>query len=235
MEVEEEQTTIIYPSSISKYRGNITKTAPRKNGMVAYQAHIAYNEHKINKNYYVYQDAFDLIKDYNIVNNLPIRNMIHEKSDHLVVFLTQDQKCIVDKESMEIIQAHVWYAAYADLNDTYYAVTSINRQTVRLHNMVMNHIPSEFTIDHMDRDSLNNCKGNLRPVTQREQVLNQRLRINNTSKVKGVSKTKDGRWIAKWTDTNGNQRKRSFSLKKHGDEAAKQLAIQERLLHGSID
>jgi hypothetical protein len=66
-----------------------------------------------------------------------------------------------------------------------------------------------------------------------------RLRKNNRSGLVGVARYErpprpDGKssggafWLASWIDENGRSRKRKFSVKLWGEEAAKQRAIEER-------
>lgn len=52
----------------------------------------------------------------------------------------------------------------------------------------------------------------------------------NTSGIKGVyfQEIPDARWIAQWIDIEGKKRKKTFSVKMHGEEKAKELAIQAR-------
>ncbi len=65
-----------------------------------------------------------------------------------------------------------------------------------------------------------------------------RLRKNNTSGIPGVGRYEvidnpgTGRrrafWQAKWTDANGDERTRKFSVLRYGERLAKRLAIAER-------
>lgn len=59
-----------------------------------------------------------------------------------------------------------------------------------------------ITIDHVDRNRLNNRKSNLRECSQAENARNARLSKNNTSGAKGVSLSFNGtRWRARiWKD-----------------------------------
>jgi hypothetical protein len=73
--------------------------------------------------------------------------------------------------------------------------------------------PPGLTVDHIDRDPLNNLESNLRLATKQEQLHNQGLRRNNTSGFKGVSwiggrqrwgaqiKTPDGRHLMRYFHT----------------------------------
>lgn len=54
-------------------------------------------------------------------------------------------------------------------------------------------IPEGYTIDHIDRNKLNNQRCNLRVASSRLQGCNRGPRINNTSGFVGVSFRKDGR------------------------------------------
>ena len=52
-------------------------------------------------------------------------------------------------------------------------------------------------IDHKDGDGWNNKWENLREATHKENMLNSKVRANNIAGVKGVSKTRQGRFIVR--------------------------------------
>jgi hypothetical protein len=83
-------------------------------------------------------------------------------------------------------------------------------------------------IDHFDGDRLNNRLSNLRDVTRAINVRNSRRRVDNSSGIVGVSQiyhpTKF--WAAQWFDE--KKKSKWFSVAKHGEEAAKQMAIDYR-------
>ena len=64
------------------------------------------------------------------------------------------------------------------------------RKTVLLHKDVYEHyygeIPEGLTVDHVNRDTLDNRKSNLRLATRLQQNLNQAAHINGRSPYKGV-------------------------------------------------
>ena len=57
--------------------------------------------------------------------------------------------------------------------------------------------PNGLQVDHIDGDVLNNQKSNLRICTQQENAKNRKINKNNTSGIKGVSKTKRKEWRSK--------------------------------------
>jgi hypothetical protein len=67
-----------------------------------------------------------------------------------------------------------------------------------LHRFILRVADPKVIVDHFpDPRGLNCQKHNLRPASFKENVQNQRLRINNTSGYKGVTLQKDcGRWKA---------------------------------------
>jgi hypothetical protein len=83
-----------------------------------------------------------------------------------------------------------------------------NSKTVPMHNVVAKLegmvVPPGCSIDHIDRDTLNNCACNLRVATQRMQVMNQRVKSNNTSRFVGVQQRGSG-WNAR-INVKGGQR-----------------------------
>jgi hypothetical protein len=71
-----------------------------------------------------------------------------------------------------------------------------------MHNVIWEHhngpTPDGFTVDHADRNSLNNQLSNLRLATRSQQGHNQRLRSTNTSGYRGVTWDKQmGKWQAR--------------------------------------
>ena len=59
-------------------------------------------------------------------------------------------------------------------------------------------IKEQLDVDHIDGDTMNNTRDNLRIVTQQQNSWNRAVAINNTSGVKGVSKVKrNNKWIAR--------------------------------------
>jgi hypothetical protein len=61
-------------------------------------------------------------------------------------------------------------------------------------------IPDGYTVDHINRDTLNNQLSNLRLATDSQQAQNRRLRSDNTSGYRGVGWNKGARkWRARIT------------------------------------
>jgi len=93
--------------------------------------------------------------------------------------------------------------------------------------MVMKHLPSEITVDHINRNCLDNHKSNLRLVNQRIQSINRGCQVNNKSGVTGVCfNKKSNHWMATWQDAEGNQCRKWYSSNKYGNAIAKAMAIE---------
>ena len=90
-------------------------------------------------------------------------------------------------------------------------------------------LPEVEKVDHIDGNTLDNRKKNLRDGSGGVNNNNQAQRDDNTSGINGVSFHKTNKaWIARWYK-NGAQKSKSFSIKDYGsDEKAKQEAINYR-------
>lgn len=101
--------------------------------------------------------------------------------------LTQGQVAVVDSEDYEKVRGFKWHA----LKDKrqFYAARNIRRpdgvRTTRLlHQEILPGVPR---IDHKDGNGLNNCKYNLRPATQQQNLRGSRRKAEGTSsKFRGV-------------------------------------------------
>lgn len=104
--------------------------------------------------------------------------------------LTQNKIALVDDADFEFLNVWKWYAHKERGN--YYAVRKSPRvegkQTmIYMHSMLIN-IPKGYKCDHMDRNSLNNQRGNLRLASNAQNLQNRPAQRNNTSGYKGVVK-----------------------------------------------
>ena len=84
----------------------------------------------------------------------------------------------------------LWYAERVDYPDG-------RRQKIKMHRLITNALPSQ-SVDHIDRDGLNNTRSNLRIATHSQNNANRGMSKNNTSGYRGVSWHKyDRKWIAR--------------------------------------
>jgi predicted RNA methylase len=86
------------------------------------------------------------------------------------ILLTNRGEALVDDEDFEFLNQWTWYAKRGKSNKDY-AVRCIiqggKKITVRMHRVIMN-CPVGMTVDHHDRNTLNNQKFNLENVTSAE-------------------------------------------------------------------
>jgi len=107
----------------------------------------------------------------------------------------------VDDEDYELLNAYQWTAHH--FRNGIYATRNqrINgkRKTILMHRVILNLYYSINQGDHIDRDTLNNQRANLRSANNRENCFNRAGKKNTTSKYKGVYKYTRGnciRWCA---------------------------------------
>ena len=104
------------------------------------------------------------------------------------------------------------------------------RKSFRLHRLLGLHFipnPNNLpTIDHIDKNKLNNNLSNLRWASYTKQSINRNIKITNTTGYTGVF-IENNKYRTRWY-INKKPYTKSFSIKKYGDEKAKQLAIEYR-------
>lgn len=216
--------SVIWPTLKIKYTGTYYL-----NRSFTYTVRINTRGIKFYRNVSDEKQALVLLKDKNLELKLPIRNLIYVvknnegKIDHLEMELTQNMRTKVDYEDLDVVQSKPFYSCNG------YACYNENGSSKRLHNLILNHTPNDLTVDHINKNPLDNRRCNLRIVDMRTQAINRTIQSNNTSGITGVhyDATND-RWIAKWKDSNGDKCTKWFSCKKYGDVTAKQLAIKAR-------
>jgi len=108
--------------------------------------------------------------------------------------LTQGYRTIVDDDVYEAIKHIKWHYAegYARRN-----VREGGKQRVqRMHRFIMG-TPGHLQTDHINGDTLDNRKSNLRNCLKADNAKNARKRKKSLSSFKGVTKFNDGVWRAR--------------------------------------
>jgi hypothetical protein len=111
-----------------------------------------------------------------------------------LIKLTQNKKTKIDNEDYHFFNEYKWYALYSSGIKNYYVVNynCRTRKTLYLHRLIMN-CPTNKCIDHINRNTLDNRKCNLRICTRSENQINRKCGKN-----KGVSYHKKHKlWLAR--------------------------------------
>lgn len=116
--------------------------------------------------------------------------------------LSQSKVAIVDDEDYVKLNTRNWYAKFTQSGKVTYAVchktvSAGKQKTIFMHRIIMNPKQGQF-IDHINGDTLDNRKENLRICTTVENGRNRKKEIGTSSKYKGVSWDKNAsKWKAR--------------------------------------
>lgn len=124
----------------------------------------------------------------------------------------------IDKDDYEKCKKYKWR-----LNSMGYAVAGDNSE-ILLHRYVMS-VKQDESIDHMDKNKLNNKKSNLRIASQELNAINKSMQSNNTSGVTGVN------WNKEKSGWDVQLRKKDFKFNKRFKIFDK--AVQTRIIKES--
>lgn len=161
-----------------------------------------------------------------------------EDDSYRLIPLTKGQFSLIDTSDYEKLSIFVYHAVWDKDTKSYYAMRnskSINgkRHNIRMHSDVMGLLYGDKrTVDHINHDTLDNRRQNLRIANQSEQSRNTRLSKANTSGVKGVSFNKITRkWIAYITVYRKRKNLGTFVTK---EKAAQARCAAEIEIHGEF-
>lgn len=141
---------------------------------------------------------------------------------------------IIDGEDLELFQSYKWFVAgmlngKPYLSRSVYDPTTKHRQTIRFHRQIMN-TPEGMDTDHINGNSLDNRKANLRICTRSQNCMNKRGK--NTSGYVGVCWHKQAnKWLA---NIKVKGRTHSVGLFENSIHAAMARDIAAHDLHGEF-
>jgi len=111
------------------------------------------------------------------------------------IILTKGFVTVVDDEDFEWLTQRKWHACIGNRGKVYARSRNGGRTKIRMHQLIMNP-PDGFCVDHIDGNTMNNQRSNLRICTQAENGRNSRINKTHSTGFKGVYQAKSGRYIA---------------------------------------
>lgn len=159
-----------------------------------------------------------------------------EVSKYIAVPLTQGQYAIIDIDDYERVSQYKWHAQYDKGIKSYYArrVIKKNNDTITLNmsNFILKYKNENGnSIDHKNRDSLDNTRENLAVRTRGQQMINRRKRKHSKRQdlPPGITFREDGNRYRVILTAGGNKIHKSFVVKKGEDiKQAEERAIMFR-------
>jgi hypothetical protein len=120
--------------------------------------------------------------------------------------LTQGQFAIVDSEDFEELNKFKWHAKYFKSENIFYASRSDNSfktvKAILMHRIILKATLHDY-VDHVNHDTLDNRKINIRICTNSQNKMNCKLYSNNKSGINGVRWLKHlNKWAGKITVNN---------------------------------
>lgn len=122
--------------------------------------------------------------------------MTSPEEEYRTIPLTRGQFAIVDSDDYEMLSSHKWRADWDETLQSFYALRSKTRGiagqprqvTVRMHRVVMGLQHGDRRhVDHVNHNTLDNRKANLRVVSCAQNQHNNRIRRDNSTGRRGVS------------------------------------------------
>lgn len=102
-----------------------------------------------------------------------------------------EQIVLIDEEDFQKIKNFKWNIIYNKFMNNFYTISygynNIKNKSFYLHRFIMN-CPEDMVVDHIDGNTLNNCKSNLRICTKAENLRNKKTykKRNSCCKYKGI-------------------------------------------------
>jgi hypothetical protein len=146
-----------------------------------------------------------------------------------VIPLTKGLYAVVDATDFDRVSQYRWYAQTR--NHTNYAACDLQnpKRHMYMHRFLLGE-PQGLDVDHINHDGLDNRRSNLRSATRSQNHFNKRKSEGKSSKFKGVSRYKNGKWQAH-IGINGKRHSLGNSFKTE-EEAFEAYCAEAKRMHG---
>lgn len=144
------------------------------------------------------------------------------------ITITHGLTVIIDESDLPLVSPYTWMLKSKAQWDRY-ACTKIKNKRITLHRFLMSPELSQH-VDHINGDTLDNRRSNLRLCTNTDNARNARLRHDSTTGFKGVSKA-GGRWVAQIRRNGTTWHIGSYQTP---EDAARSYDAQAKILFGEF-
>lgn len=100
--------------------------------------------------------------------------------------LTQGLYSVIDKEDLKRISNHSWCIQKNGKQGKIYAASRINKKLILLHRFILNITDRKVAVDHINGNTLDNRKENLRICSWSENLRNSNKHKDSKSLYKGI-------------------------------------------------
>lgn len=187
---------------------------------------------KIKTNYHNYR--YNIRKESQD-QNLRIINIIIVEKEYGILHIEKIDKTTVNTlfslEDLELIQNNRWTFKIDNSGNYRIRATTKPYAGKDLSTILLG--KENKVVDHINRNTLDNRRANLRAVTNSINSINAKPRIESKSNIRGVYFRKErpgiakASWICEWS-IEGKRYSKSFSIEKYGEEKAFELAYSLR-------
>lgn len=134
----------------------------------------------------------------NIMSNNRESNIWIEDNDIYWFIDKRNIKGCISKEDYERCNKYYWSSRWNPHTKSYYFFTKIDYKVIPMGRFILSVEDKDKRVDHINHETTNNTRDNLRIVTNSENTMNRNINSNNTSGVTGVNFEKSSRkWIAR--------------------------------------
>lgn len=147
---------------------------------------------------------------------------------------------LYDAEDEELVETHTWHVVHktASRDRFIYARTSIKQRQICLHHLIMN-TPKGMHTDHINGNTLDNRRSNLRICTAQQNFQNRKLRSDSSTGFKGVSYQKKRKGMINalskpWRAMIASGGRKNIGYYATAEEAARAYDAKAKELHGKF-
>lgn len=143
------------------------------------------------------------------------RNVEYSKSDdgHYIGHIIHGDKTLeflIDEDDLERVKTRNWHAVIGGKYIGCTVVVNNKKKALMLHNFVMNKLDfpgkgAKESVDHINRNGLDNRKSNLRIVSQSLQNVNRKTRSRTAVLPEGISELPKHIWYIKPNGAHGDR------------------------------
>lgn len=102
----------------------------------------------------------------------------------------KQQEIYISEEDLELYNSYSWYIKNNGSNNLYLVRQDKNKKEYSFHRTVLNVLDNKVHVDHINGNSLDNRRENLRICSNAQNRRNSKLNKRNTTGFKGVRKSK---------------------------------------------